>query len=227
MDTTSGRWKDTGGRGIVPLHRPEASTSQERTSFTEQVGSHTSISPASGGVNTDATRYQHSRKLFFWRNFSLRKSLDRLLRKTVKRDEWIYVTVGLKTLIIATRSLPVVISRTKTVCFLTPGQSRSRINALKYSQHLYWYQGYELELSVLVLVLSGLYHSHGNVPAFIIPWRWPRYLCGVDICKKRCHTYAFATLGTLQVRGCQYITIESHSNSTSRTSIQVGHSPCS
>lgn len=102
MDTTSGRWKDTGGRGIVPLHRPEASTSHERTSFTELVNPHTSDSPAIEGVNTDATRHHHignhvfsnPLKPLFWGKLSPRGLFDRLLKKTVKRDNWIYVSVG-------------------------------------------------------------------------------------------------------------------------------------
>ncbi|KAI0788657.1 hypothetical protein C8Q75DRAFT_243476 [Abortiporus biennis] len=97
VDTTAGRWKDAGGgRGIVPLDHPEPSALQERTSFVE--GSPTSS--LSEGEVADAMHYysnQHMSKnplkRLLWRNFTLRGLMDRLLRKTIKRNTWIYVSV--------------------------------------------------------------------------------------------------------------------------------------
>ncbi|KAJ3480712.1 hypothetical protein NLI96_g8150 [Meripilus lineatus] len=105
VDTTAGRWKDSGkGRGIVPLEEPDRSSLQERTSFTEPADPSSSNSRSSSpvGINTDAAMHYYTGKRItsnpikriLWRNFTLRGLLDRLLRKTIKRNTWIYVSVG-------------------------------------------------------------------------------------------------------------------------------------
>lgn len=107
VDTTAGRWKDAGvGRGIVPLTHPEPTALQRRDSFD-------SASAASSSSNDDANQAMHYYaggnmsknpvKRFLW-NLTLRGIMDRLLRKTIKRNTWIYVSdknfnifIGIKT----------------------------------------------------------------------------------------------------------------------------------
>jgi len=83
VDTTAGRWKDGGGsKGIVPLEHPTSAGSS-----------------LSGDQVEQAVHYYGARDLsrnpikrILWRSFTLKGLLDRLLRKTIKRNTWIYVS---------------------------------------------------------------------------------------------------------------------------------------
>ncbi|KAK7694943.1 hypothetical protein QCA50_002131 [Cerrena zonata] len=98
VDTTAGRWKDAGdGKGIVPLSYPETAAPRRRTSFVTP----SPRSSSSGFANQvesamhyyDGGKAPHNRfKRLIWRNFTLRGLLDRLLRKTLRRNTWIYVS---------------------------------------------------------------------------------------------------------------------------------------
>ena len=103
VDTTSGRWKDTGtGEGIVPLNQPSPTgTPQQRHSFVAPSRSSSSSSSLSGEDLEQVMHYYDGQyisrspwKRALWRNFTLKGLLDRLLRKTVKRNTWIYVSVS-------------------------------------------------------------------------------------------------------------------------------------
>ncbi|KAI1793831.1 hypothetical protein LXA43DRAFT_998589 [Ganoderma leucocontextum] len=110
VDTTAGRWKDAGhGKGIVPFSYPTADTSIQR--HTSSASSPNSSSSSRSGsrsccstrLSTDegnaAMHYMGIRgqsknpvKRDLLRNFTLRGLLEKLLRKTVRRDTWIYVS---------------------------------------------------------------------------------------------------------------------------------------
>ncbi|CAL1695249.1 unnamed protein product [Somion occarium] len=102
VDTTAGRWKDAGGgNGIVPLTHPEPTNAQQRTSFAGPSSSRSTpgSDPGFGDEVDTAMHYYANEKLpqnrfkrILWRNFTLRGLLDRLLRKTLKRNTWIYVS---------------------------------------------------------------------------------------------------------------------------------------
>ena len=99
VDTTAGRWKDAGdGRGIVPLSYPEPTAPRRRTSFVTP-SRRSSSSGFADQVETAMHYYAGDKlprnrfKRLIWRNFTLRGLLDRLLRKTLKRNTWIYVSV--------------------------------------------------------------------------------------------------------------------------------------
>ena len=105
VDTTAGRWKDAGdGRGIVPLEQRTASpTIQPRHSFTAPATSFASSSSTSvSGDEVSAMMHyvgirqqtKNPIKRLLLRNFTLRGLLEKLLRKTVRRNTWIYVSVG-------------------------------------------------------------------------------------------------------------------------------------
>jgi len=95
VDTTAGRWKDAGGgKGIVPLTHPEPTALQRRHSFDSTALS----SSASGDEANQAMHYytggnisKNPIKRVLW-NFTLRGIMDRLLRKTIRRNTWIYVS---------------------------------------------------------------------------------------------------------------------------------------
>ncbi|KAH9944150.1 uncharacterized protein BXZ73DRAFT_39569, partial [Epithele typhae] len=103
VDTTAGRWKDAGdGRGIVPLDDPSPSPADPRHSFVASPpDSRSSSSSGVSGDEVDAVMHyvgikQQSKnpiKRLFLRNFTPRGLLERLLRKTVRRNTWIYVSV--------------------------------------------------------------------------------------------------------------------------------------
>lgn len=103
VDTTAGRWTDGGhGRGIVPMEHPEPTAIQHRHSFVTAPSSPSSESTRlSGGEVEQVMHYYAGRQIsrnpvqrILWRNFTLRGLLDRLLRKTIKRNTWIYVSVS-------------------------------------------------------------------------------------------------------------------------------------
>ncbi|KAJ6519734.1 hypothetical protein C8R45DRAFT_952525 [Mycena sanguinolenta] len=93
VDTTAGRWKDSeNGQGIIPdqVSLREAlvrGSSAESTSTRD-----------SAALDNAATHYagpqrgKHKLTREFRKRFTLRGIMDRLLRKTVKRNTWIYVS---------------------------------------------------------------------------------------------------------------------------------------
>ena len=105
VDTTAGRWKDAGnGKGIIPFDEvdPESLASRPRHSFTAPSPSpRTSSSASFSGDEVNAMMHyvgirrqsKNPLKRILLRNFTLRGLLEKLLRKTVKRNTWIYVSV--------------------------------------------------------------------------------------------------------------------------------------
>ncbi|EEB93524.1 hypothetical protein MPER_07802, partial [Moniliophthora perniciosa FA553] len=92
VDTTPGHWKDSGdGSGIVPEDLPERSI-QERDSFESSLSSSSSLdsNAAMHYVDQPKGKYAWSRALRKY--FTPRGILNRLLRKTVQRNTWIWVT---------------------------------------------------------------------------------------------------------------------------------------
>lgn len=105
VDTTSGHWKDAGnGGGIVALERPEQIVSERRTSFDVPPSSphvlvpdqnvpdeqlHYYLGPRGNRPPTAGSRI----KRWMWRNLTPRGLMERLLRKTLQRNTWIYVSV--------------------------------------------------------------------------------------------------------------------------------------
>lgn len=93
VDTTAGRWKDSGnGGGIVP-DNTAGQTAQEETIA--------ALSPASSQQEENtATHYagdpaiKRSFLKTVKRTFTVHGMVDRLLRKTIRRNTWIYVSVS-------------------------------------------------------------------------------------------------------------------------------------
>ncbi|KAH9898125.1 hypothetical protein C8Q73DRAFT_744205 [Cubamyces lactineus] len=105
VDTTAGRWMDAGaGRGIVPYEDTDGD-SEPRDSFSVP-DQNSSFSPRSessfsGDQEAEMMHYVGLRKQprnpvkrVLWKNFTVRGLVDKLLRKTIKRNTWIYVSVG-------------------------------------------------------------------------------------------------------------------------------------
>ncbi|KAF4622929.1 hypothetical protein D9613_001720 [Agrocybe pediades] len=96
VDTTAGDWKDAGdGQGIVPETMPMPSGHGKLQSLRQATG----LQPVdSKDQENAATHYAghsqqggHSWSRSIRRSFTMRGVMDRLLRKTVKRNTWIYV----------------------------------------------------------------------------------------------------------------------------------------
>ncbi|KAI0687783.1 hypothetical protein BC835DRAFT_1286047, partial [Cytidiella melzeri] len=103
VDTTPGEWKDSGnGKGIVPLSHPDIPAVKHRTSFVMPAsGSAPSGSSLSADAGDGQMHYYLGRrpagsrfKGWLWRNLTPRGMLERLLRKTIQKDTWIYVSVS-------------------------------------------------------------------------------------------------------------------------------------
>ncbi|EJF66946.1 hypothetical protein DICSQDRAFT_123455 [Dichomitus squalens LYAD-421 SS1] len=103
VDTTAGQWKDAGdGKGIVPFsYRTEGESTRPRHSFNVPASSTRSDSGASlSGDEVNAMMHyvglqkqsKNPVKRLLLRNFTLRGLVDKLLRKTIKRNTWIYVS---------------------------------------------------------------------------------------------------------------------------------------
>lgn len=104
VDTTAGHWKDAGnGRGIVREEHPDRPDLRPRASFGSS-GSLSSISVApgesEGSFEAAAAHYASNPKSGNWlqrtikTNFTLKGLTNKLLKKTVRRNTWIYVSVG-------------------------------------------------------------------------------------------------------------------------------------
>ncbi|KAH9846831.1 hypothetical protein C2E23DRAFT_947239, partial [Lenzites betulinus] len=124
VDTTAGRWKDAGGgRGIVPFDEAHR-TPEPRHSFSAPSPSSNSGASASSSLSGDADSQmmhyvglrrqpKNPIKRVLWKNFTLRGLVDKLLRKTIKRNTWIYVSVSISD-IDSTREM-LMSRRTRTV----------------------------------------------------------------------------------------------------------------
>jgi hypothetical protein len=104
VDTSAGRWKDAGGgAGIVPEDVPTGRKTEDvpppRDSFDSvpSVSADSSLSPEQLEENP-VTHYMSDSKgktrltKFIKRHFTVHGMMDRLLRKTVRRNTWIYVS---------------------------------------------------------------------------------------------------------------------------------------
>jgi len=95
VDTTPGHWRDSGnGTGIIPEDFSEQSRPETRGSF-ESISSASSSSMDSNAAMhyVDQPKGKYSWSRAFHRYFTTRGLLNRLLRKTVRRNTWIWVTV--------------------------------------------------------------------------------------------------------------------------------------
>ncbi|KAF9076191.1 hypothetical protein BDP27DRAFT_1210962, partial [Rhodocollybia butyracea] len=97
VDTTAERWKDSGdGGGIVPEDMPNRPV-QRRGSFESMVSaaSHSSSAQSDAAMHYLGPPKGKSRwSRVFYRYFTVRGVTNRLLRKTVRRNTWIYTTVS-------------------------------------------------------------------------------------------------------------------------------------
>lgn len=99
VDSTAGRWKDSGnGGGIVPLLGPDHQNLERRTSFAS-LSSVSSANDPAYDEDAAAMHYASNSKHKNWftstvkRNLTMKGVGERLLRKTVRRNTWIYVAV--------------------------------------------------------------------------------------------------------------------------------------
>ncbi|KAL1951560.1 hypothetical protein VTO73DRAFT_709 [Trametes versicolor] len=100
VDTTAGRYKDAGGgRGIVPFeapditHEPRASFSAPSPDTGPSSGSNSSLADSQMMHYVGLRRQpKNPVKRVLWKNFTLKGLVDKLLRKTIKRNTWIYVS---------------------------------------------------------------------------------------------------------------------------------------
>lgn len=96
VDTAAGHWKDAGdGSGIVPQDGSEVEDTPRRRDSFNSVSPESSITSeqdnaATHYVGSNEGKTRLSRLLR--RHFTLNGLLDRLLRKTVRRNTWIYVS---------------------------------------------------------------------------------------------------------------------------------------
>ncbi|KAJ6575022.1 hypothetical protein B0H19DRAFT_933678, partial [Mycena capillaripes] len=93
VDTTAGRWKDSeDGKGIIPdeisLARLIRGESVESTPSRDSAALDDAAMHYTG---SQRGKYRWTRELR--KRFTLHGIVDRLLRKTVKRNTWIYVSV--------------------------------------------------------------------------------------------------------------------------------------
>lgn len=91
VDTAAGRWSDSGnGGGIV--ENPEART--RRGARPNDTSSISSEEDTIGTHYAGQSPAGDSRWASFRRRLTLQGAMDRLLRLTVRKNTWVYVTVG-------------------------------------------------------------------------------------------------------------------------------------
>ncbi|KAH9487026.1 hypothetical protein JR316_0001092 [Psilocybe cubensis] len=100
VDTTAGDWKDAGeGRGIVPESMPTRNMQHTKLHGHVPFTNSPITSRESLDQENAATHYAGGIKGRHWwsryvrRNFTARGVMERLLRKTVRRNTWIYVSL--------------------------------------------------------------------------------------------------------------------------------------
>ncbi|KAF9535365.1 hypothetical protein CPB83DRAFT_753871, partial [Crepidotus variabilis] len=102
VDTTAGNWKDSGdGQGVVPESFPTKSKPQEAKRMSKPVpfsrsasGSSSSSEQANAATHYAGDLEGKSRwSRYIRRYFTPRGLMDRLLRKTVQKNTWMYVSV--------------------------------------------------------------------------------------------------------------------------------------
>ena len=101
VDTTEGKWHDLGeGKGVIPQDgtgKYPPTPPRPRVSFGPVLSiSSVGVGHRQGAGAVHYTRPPKGRTRFgraIRRHFTLKGVMDRLLRKTVKKNTWIYVTV--------------------------------------------------------------------------------------------------------------------------------------
>ncbi|KIY65136.1 hypothetical protein CYLTODRAFT_357304, partial [Cylindrobasidium torrendii FP15055 ss-10] len=98
VDTTAGRWKDSGdGAGIVPEDVPVSGTRPagptQRTSFSSSASSLSSSDDSAAAHYAGEKKGRNPVSKAFHRYFTLKGIFGKLLRKTIRKNTWIYVTV--------------------------------------------------------------------------------------------------------------------------------------
>lgn len=99
VDTSAGQWKDAGGgQGIIPEDMPnQIESNSPRGSFDSapSVSANSSLSPEQEDVATHYvgdTKSKSRVTRLIKRHFTVHGMMDRLLRKTVQKNTWIYVS---------------------------------------------------------------------------------------------------------------------------------------
>lgn len=100
VDTTAGHWKDSpDGGGIIPEDQPNKNKSepnQGRQSFDSiSSASSSSIGGAATHYAGDGSQSKNRWTAYFRKYLTVSGIANRLLRKTVKRNTWIYVTASI------------------------------------------------------------------------------------------------------------------------------------
>ncbi|KAK0464911.1 uncharacterized protein EV420DRAFT_927514 [Desarmillaria tabescens] len=93
VDTSAGHWKDSGnGQGIIPEDIPQRPA--RRGSFTSSISSSSVSSEENDEVNHYIGKEKGKNKVTrtLHRYFTVKGIINRLLRKTVKRNTWIFVS---------------------------------------------------------------------------------------------------------------------------------------
>ena len=101
VDTTDGEWQDSGDGTGIQLFSPSmpSSPSRHRRASFEDTGSISSSAVSArselvnGGHYSGEKNESNPVKRFFRERFTIKGMTDRLLRKTLRRNTWIYVSV--------------------------------------------------------------------------------------------------------------------------------------
>jgi hypothetical protein len=173
VDTTAGHWKDAGdGSGIVPQDNPEVESENgpPRSGSFDSVSAELSVTSEQENAATHyaggaegKTKLERLR-----RHLTLHGLMDRLLRKTVQRNTWIFVS-------------------DKHCLWFSSSNAYNLILKIAYLANLF------VGIKGMFIRSSGLHNltprSDGEIPAFIIPLRWSGYVCWSDICQTRGDTH--------------------------------------
>lgn len=100
VDTTAGRWKDAGGgQGIIPQDVPDRHKGPARRgsfdSMSSGISADSSLSPEQENAATHytgGTKAKSGLSKLIRKHLTLHGMMDKLLKKTVRRNTWIYVS---------------------------------------------------------------------------------------------------------------------------------------
>ncbi|KAI0320342.1 hypothetical protein OF83DRAFT_1053287, partial [Amylostereum chailletii] len=100
VDSTASHWKDAGhGQGIVPYEVADAAEPQIELSAISATASGSSASLGSAAMHyAGPPKGKNKLTRGLRRNFTIHGLIDKLMRKTVQRNTWIYVSVGRQSL---------------------------------------------------------------------------------------------------------------------------------
>lgn len=94
VDTTAGDWKDAGrGQGIVPESMPTHHLDLRKSVLSNTISNNSKDQENAATHYTGQPKGRNSLYKYLRGYFTTRGMVDRLLRKTVKRNTWIYISV--------------------------------------------------------------------------------------------------------------------------------------